>query len=235
MTDQEYKDFLTALARKHLARAPHIFYGEGGRYSLEEYLTRLCSVAQFAKVVSERSENSVLVKELANELRSLKFRRVAEAMDAAGVLEALDEFPEVTFWHLQRSAIPDEDVNFMQRAGVDDPEVEITLAIHYARNRITKPDAAPSTIVRQAEEALLRAADRLETEETGNLLRGPNPDPEKKKKKSSSMESERSSLVVLLQSAICCWQAERSSHQIQQLLGVLLRRQAWRLGALARE
>jgi hypothetical protein len=69
MTDDEYREFLTALARKHLR--PIFRLGpEGAVDHLKYDIERLSSVARFVKVVSERPDNSALVKACSDELRN---------------------------------------------------------------------------------------------------------------------------------------------------------------------
>src|SRR6266849_5173051 len=136
MTDDEYREFLTALARKHL-RPLGLRLGPEGTVEHVKYdIERLSSVARFVKVVSERSDNSVLVKACADELRNTYVGHVVDAMERAGVLAALDEAADITFANLRRSVIPDEDLLFLRHAGVEDPDAEITIIIHYSRKRV---------------------------------------------------------------------------------------------------
>jgi len=69
------------------------------------------------------------LKELLRELRQASVTDGFYAMDRIGILEALDDATDAVFWNLRRSAIPDEDVQFLYRAGIADPELEITITI----------------------------------------------------------------------------------------------------------
>jgi hypothetical protein len=82
-------------------------------------------------------------------------------MDTSGMLAALDEAPEITFGNLRRSAIPDEDIQLLARAGVDEPEAEINILIH-SGPKVFVVKQPPSEVVRQAPDELKRAADRIE-------------------------------------------------------------------------
>ncbi|MGH9765738.1 MAG: hypothetical protein ACREAC_33290, partial [Blastocatellia bacterium] len=113
----------------------------------------------------QRSENSMLLKELAQELHNVYLEGVTSEMEHAGILDALDDAPEITFSNLRRSAIPEEDIDFLRRAGVDYPDAEITILIHYARTRLGRDHqekARPSDIARQAQSEIKHAAERVE-------------------------------------------------------------------------
>ncbi len=82
-------------------------------------------------------------------------------MREAGVLVALDVAPDVTFAELRRNAIPDEDLRLLRDAGVDDPEAEITILIHYGRKRVGNREAIPSAIAKEARDEFKRAPERI--------------------------------------------------------------------------
>lgn len=159
MTDEEYRGFLTALTGKHLRLDTLNKAAERLTYDIEH----LSSVARFTRLMTERTENEMLAKALADELRNSYVDNVVAAMDHTGVLAALDEAPDITFGNLRRSAIPEEDARLLGRAGVDDPEAEISLVIHYSRTRLASQNAKPSETVRQAPAELKRAAERIGT------------------------------------------------------------------------
>ena len=159
MSDEEYREWLLALARKHL----QFGRGEQGRAYLGDLVERLSSVARFANVVGDRADNSTLVHELVKELRDAAVHKVTTQLEDTGVLAALDELPEVTFGQLRRSVIPDEDVGLLSRSGVSDPEAEVTIVIHYARQRLSRAHARPSEIAISAQLELDRAVGQLDT------------------------------------------------------------------------
>jgi len=124
-------------------------------------ISKLSSTARFVRAVGERSENLDLVNALGKELDSWYVQHVVDEMRQAGVLSALDEAPDITFAELRRNAGPDEDVRLLQGAGVDDPEAEITILIHYARKRLGHREATPSALAEQAHDELKHAPERL--------------------------------------------------------------------------
>jgi hypothetical protein len=181
MTDDEYREYLAALASKYLRTSAlyHLVPDSPWDY-LNNEIERLSSTARFVTAVSDRSRNSAVVKALADELRSRNVDSIIGAMQHTGVLDALDEAPDITFANLRRSVIPAEDVRLLSHAGVEDPEAEITRTIHYSRKRLGSPDARPSEAVRLAQEELNRAADRVDIIASDSNL----PDqPEKKRRK----------------------------------------------------
>src|SRR5664279_1295267 len=124
-------------------------------------IARLSSTARFARDVSERAENSDLVNAVAKELDNWYVQHVVDVMRESGVLAALDEAPDITFSELRRNVIPNEDVRLLQESGVEDPEAEITILIHYARRRLGHREATPSAIAGEARDELKRAGERL--------------------------------------------------------------------------
>jgi hypothetical protein len=159
MTDEEYREYLTALTGKHLRMDTINKSAERLSYDVEH----LSSVARFARLMTERTENEILAKALSDELRNAYVDNAVRTMEQTGVLAALDESPEITFGNMRRSAIPEEDVRMLGRAGVDDPEAEITLLIHFSRTRLANQNGKPSETVRQAPAELKSAAERIAT------------------------------------------------------------------------
>jgi hypothetical protein len=162
VTDEEYREYLTALAQKYLdvlaLQNPKM--GEELAYEVE----RLSSIARFVRTMSERSANQVLLKEAAGEIANAYayVSGVIDAMERSGILAALDEAPEITFGNLRQSAIPSEDAELLRRAGVEHPEAEITLIVHYARRQFSgRQETPPSEIALRAKDELKRAGARL--------------------------------------------------------------------------
>jgi hypothetical protein len=169
MTDDEYREWLQMLARKHLQLDDFPLMPPG---FLEQHVERMSSIARLTRAVKDRSENEMLISGLAKELRDARVDSITQALEGAGVLSALDELPELTFGQLRRSLIPNEDVRMLSRAGVSDPEAEIEIIIQYARLRLAHPDTHPSKIVYSAQAELARAADYLEHGPEGRPKRG---------------------------------------------------------------
>lgn len=160
MTDEEYREYLSALARKYVRPIwRRHMHPEGDEllYAIDQ----LSSTAQFAKAVSERSGNAELVIALGKELDSWYVDHVVEEMRRSGVLSALDEAPDITFGELRRNVIPEEDIRLLRGAGVDDAEAEITILIHYARKRLANREVIPSATVESAREELKNATERI--------------------------------------------------------------------------
>lgn len=80
----------------------------------------------------------------------------------SGVLEAIEEVPDIVFGELRRSVIPAEDLFLLQRAGIEDPEAEITIVIQYAKRHLSTPSANPTAKIREATSELERAARDLQ-------------------------------------------------------------------------
>ncbi|MGB7136638.1 MAG: hypothetical protein WBD46_15205 [Acidobacteriaceae bacterium] len=160
MTDEEYREYLSALARTHVrpVRGRHM-HPEGDE--LHYAIDKLSSTARFARVVSDRPGNAELAKVLGEELDDWHVGHVLDEMRRSGVLSALDEAPDITFGELRRNVIPEEDVRLLSEAGVRDPEAEITILIQYARKRLGHRQANPSATVESAREELKGAAKRI--------------------------------------------------------------------------
>ena len=125
-------------------------------------IERLSWKARFVKAVSERLENKALLKVVAEEVGNAHVDNVTRAMRRSGVLAALDEAPEITFGNLRHSVIPPEDAELLRHAGVEHPDAEITLIIHYSRRCFSgRQEITPSETAHRAEEELKRAGERL--------------------------------------------------------------------------
>lgn len=122
---------------------------------------RLASIARLNRVVAERPNSAELLNELARELHNAPLGRAAEIMEQAGVMDALEEAPDLIFQNLRRSAIPPEDLEFLREAGVDYPEEELTILIHYARKNLGRGRVTPRRIMADGQIQLERAAAAL--------------------------------------------------------------------------
>jgi len=139
MTDEEYVKFLTALAAKHV-------YPRGIREpELERLHNNMNHLMQLSRQLQDLRERpgdrgqrdaDIVKKEFLTSLRQAHVFDGFAAMDDVGILEALDDAPDAVFANLRRSAIPDEDVQFLYRAGIENPELEITITIEYGKRRI---------------------------------------------------------------------------------------------------
>jgi hypothetical protein len=160
MTEEEYREFLTALATKYL-RVSRLDLGPDGSV-LQHDIDRLSATARFVRLVDERSDNATLLRECAEELRSIRVDHIVGVMDRAGILDALEEAPDITFQNLRKSAIPREDSRLLRRAGFENPSAEITIVIQYARTRLASPQTSPTEIMRRAQPELERAGEAMD-------------------------------------------------------------------------
>ena len=103
MTDEEYREYLAALARTHMRPfCRRHMHPEGDE--LPYAIAKLSSTARFARAVSERSENLDLINAFGKELDSWPVQYVVDELRETGVLSALDEAPDITFAELRRNA-----------------------------------------------------------------------------------------------------------------------------------
>ncbi|HKD84612.1 MAG TPA: hypothetical protein VKB58_07680 [Terriglobales bacterium] len=162
MTDEEYRDYLVALAQKHL-KAAWFQNRASVEGSLGPAIEQLSSTARFTKMALERRDDPAMTQTLSQELRTNagNCKVVIQHMRDSGILDALDEAPEITFGEIRKSAIPAEDIQLLKRCGVDYPEAEIITVTELIRRRWVQFPGRPSTIAEQAPEDFMRAADLI--------------------------------------------------------------------------
>ena len=138
MTDEEYKRLLEALASKHL-RPPAGKSRRGSATFDERGPEFLSEVSALARLVNAAASDPKLDKDLLQVLsrriaQEHPIEKARDAMDEVGMLDALDDAPLLVFGEFRRSAIPDEDVEMLRRAGFTDAEIEVflALAVEYA-------------------------------------------------------------------------------------------------------
>jgi hypothetical protein len=164
MTDEEYLHFLTALAGKHLRNPLRVDLIEP-RFVLD----RVSGTSHFLKAVMHH-DDPALLNGLINALEGLSFRDVEYSpvnitvtyMETSGILDALDDAPDLVLGELRRSSIPREDEAFLRSAGFDtnDIEVLLTLAVHRA-HALALSGKLPSDIAEEATKALPTALQAL--------------------------------------------------------------------------
>jgi hypothetical protein len=110
MTDGEYAELLSALARKHLKHP-------GVEWPQKNIAILICPRRGPSASTTSSSvcANSV--------------RHAAAAMEASGILPALDDASELVFAQFRRAAIPREHLEFLLNAGFTQAEVDVLLAI----------------------------------------------------------------------------------------------------------
>lgn len=170
MTDSEYREFLTALVRRHFrAWRTHRYGPGGGEAELSHLIETLSYVARLSRVVADRSHNlknnqKLLCKVLADDLRKVSYMgSLFGVMRHTGLLDALDEQPRLVFKNLRRSAIPDEDAQLLGRCGVENPEAEITILIAYCRSELDPDRCRLADVEEGAMSALKDVASQLES------------------------------------------------------------------------
>lgn len=187
MNDAEFREFLDALARKHLRLSQwHRKHFEGLDY-LSYFLRRFQNHRRLLSVAEQDIDDTDLLKVLAKRLENSHIEGVLNELERCGALDALEEDPQTLFANLRRSAIPDEDIEMLRAAGVDDPEAEILLVIHYSRTHLGQDRYSrdsnvsdPVELAKQAEPLLEQAAKRFGG---GDEKTTPSDQPEDKKKR----------------------------------------------------
>jgi hypothetical protein len=156
LTPGEVEELLAALARTYLkpyelaTRSPE----------LRDGVERLLATSRFLRAVSDRPDNSVLSGELGREIEMAPVSQVIDGLRDVGMLDALDNAPRALYANLPRTAIPREDLDLLRRAGVEDPEAELTLMLYRARD-FAAANEIPSEVVLQAGEILKRQGGQM--------------------------------------------------------------------------
>lgn len=84
---------------------------------------------------------------MAGQLAESPMGLVADSMEAVGIMDALDEAPEIVFEHLRLSVVPEQDIDLFRQAGFAHPEAEITIITARGLNRyIYWPDPTERTV-----------------------------------------------------------------------------------------
>jgi len=173
MTDDDYQRLLRALAAKHLPNQmahldpPYLLHD---RPDLRYRLETVSASARILKVVQERPDDAALVKILYERLSQespIAWTRLA--LKDTGVLAALEDAGPVVFAGLRRQAIPEEDIDFLIKAGYTNEEVEIlfAVAIHQANSRLASAENVSGQL-REAAEIFKAAVEKLEVKADEN-------------------------------------------------------------------
>jgi hypothetical protein len=169
MTDEEYSKFLHALARKH----QNVFRKIDDDHARKQ-LDCFQEVIQLLRIV-RRDDSRNMLHKLEDRLRYLRVKSAYELLDEAGILEAFDDGGEIIFAELRRSAIPEEDVEYLSKIGLTDDEIEVILtaavekAHRLGRGRVNLegPDIRPIPMVEvidKTETAFERAKEELRSQ-----------------------------------------------------------------------
>lgn len=156
MSDEEYRDVLSLLASRFFR--PSAVKAD----FLREQIERFTSLSLLVEASKSNLDNSEIVHALADTLSKTFTCKVIDVMDESGVLDAIDEMPETVFSELRRSVIPSEDIQLLRRAGIVEPEAEITIVIQYAKKLKYKDKLTQR--VHEADNALHKAAKLLKND-----------------------------------------------------------------------
>lgn len=165
MNNDEYRQYLDALARKHLRKLDRYRLDPIRCEKMGYELERLSRLKRLTLLASDNGDmDDDLIQVLAKNLID-SHRGYVHDMERSGVLDALDDDPSTIYQNLRRDAIPAEDVEFLRDAGCSDPEAELTIYIAYVRNHLHAPhinhEQSATTRVRNSPEALQDAGRRL--------------------------------------------------------------------------
>lgn len=173
MTDSEYKELLVALSKKYLrTRMPGNEMEES-----RQHVDRLMSTSSHLHAVHDRAEKGDfyqvygqqlnIYQALGNEIQhnaTPSARYLSNnTLYNSGILQALDDSPQLVLANLRRSAIPPEDLDVLRGCGIEDPEAEITLLIHAARAQAAYSTTyKPSQALEESIKLILNAGDNME-------------------------------------------------------------------------
>lgn len=167
MTDDDYERLLRALAAKHLPSRkalldPHWLLHD--HTHLRHRLEIVSTSARIFKVVENRPNDADLVKILRERLsQESPIEWTRDALEEIGILAALEDAGSVVFAELRRQAIPEEDIDFLIKAGYTNEEIEIlfAIAIHEAHSRLASAENI-SRRLQEAAETFKAAVETLE-------------------------------------------------------------------------
>jgi hypothetical protein len=176
MSDAEFREFLDALARKHL-RPPRLVLHPMEFHELRHQLEHMIRLHQLTGVTLDDLNNDKLLLALAEKLQHAYLHGFVHAMEQSGVIQAIEEDPETLFSNIRISVVPKEDIELLRQAGHPDPDAELILLSNYARTHLAhrQRELSPTDLVRQAPDLVNDAGKRLErvvSAESPNRQRG---------------------------------------------------------------
>jgi hypothetical protein len=163
LSDDEYRAYLDALARKYVRLYRLGRHHPEGWAHLHYEIESAISLARLVAVTAEREDDKRLLSALGDGLQHAYLGWLVRSLDDSGVLRAIDEDPATIFGNLRPSVIPAEDRALLHDAGIRDADAEITLTIQYSRRHLAtpRPNVSPTEAVRQAPEQVERAGKEL--------------------------------------------------------------------------
>ena len=164
MTDEEYLNLLTALAKKHLRLSGRQSHMSDEALRLYRILEHVSGTMHLLKVLRDR-DDSILLERLVEELKEHSpVRTATDLLEAWGILDALDDAPGLVLSELRRPAIPREDEEYLRIAGFDSHDIEVlfAVAIHQA-HALASTDKMPSDVAEEAAQALQTVLQTLQS------------------------------------------------------------------------
>lgn len=170
MTEKEYREFLEAVAARHLHLGRERF-GPGGSDLFRHDIEKLSCTYRFVQVVGERPDETTLYQPLGKELAKGYAQEIFSTLERTGVSDALDEHGEIIFAHLSKDVIPAEDAAFLREAGVREPESELVILVHHCRQLARSRNFRTSDVLKRASVHLAEVAkDLTDTPESGAIV-----------------------------------------------------------------
>src|SRR5262249_27198325 len=114
MTDDEYKQYLAALAARHVSAGQQ---GPKADDLLRREIARISTLSRLVEDARDHTHDTQPSNLVVNELAQSPVDSVKNAMETTGILDALDEAPTVTFGEFRRNAIPEEDFKILRHLG----------------------------------------------------------------------------------------------------------------------
>lgn len=185
MDKTEWRRALAYLWDEHVAshvprsrRHHRIEYSEE-RYLLQR-LAEAVDVLRFASRHSDVVERQALARQI--DAVSNAGRRVTELDQASGIAKVLADNRRVIASELSREDLPPHDRQFLDEAGVRDPDLELTLAIERLKDRAAQPASADERgMYRGSAESAARKAEEIGQEilkpDEGGARRSPDRPP----------------------------------------------------------
>ncbi len=164
MTDDEYIEFLEAVAAEYVRLSWDSDVAGPNSYGLQNELRKLSEAGAIARLAADTQENERLSAALREALVRASFEFVSSTLDQSGVLEAMDSYAEPLIKYFRPSVLPFQDLEILHRAGIENPAAALRLAQqrapHFARLAEGR-DFLPSAVLAQAAQQLGRVEQSL--------------------------------------------------------------------------
>src|SRR5207237_1020283 len=124
-------ELLVALAKKHLRFLTNGSIRAERANRAQGLLTELSSAVQLWRQARDNFDWNLYggLTRRYEYIAGSVLNRILEQMEESGILDALDDAHRLVFGHLQRSVIPEEDLNLLVSVGFSRHEVDVLIAI----------------------------------------------------------------------------------------------------------